>query len=256
MGHADQVSLELPEDPPWSGWDVLLMALVTLFCMAVFSLGAFAIGMHLPAFQGAQLQDLARDPRIVLPVQAAAYAVVILFMYLLVRLMYHRRFWATVKWTWPELGRGGMFVLGGMGLAIAVQLASAFLPIPKSMPIERMFKTPVGAYLMGAFGISMAPLMEELFFRGFLYPVLARRMGMWPGIVVTAAAFAALHQSQLGYAWAPLLLLFVVGTVLTYTRARTGSVACSFLIHMGYNLLLFAVLWHFSEHFRNFQKAM
>jgi hypothetical protein len=44
--------------------------------------------------------------------------------------------------------------------------------------------------------------------------------------------------------------------VLTYTRARTGSVARGFLIHVGYNLTLFAALWHVSEHFRNFEKAM
>lgn len=235
---------------------MLLIAFVALFSILLFSLGAFGIATHLPAFRGIPMQELAHDPRLLLPVQMAAYAVVIAFMVLLVRVMYKQKFWPSVKWNWPQFNQGCSYLLGGMGLALLVQVSSAFLPIPKSMPIENMFKTPIGAYLMGVFGISVAPLMEELFFRGFLYPALARRLRIWPGIVVTAIAFAALHASQLGHAWAPVLLLFVVGMVLTVTRARTGSVANGFLMHVGYNLTLFVLLWQFSDHFRHMDKGM
>jgi uncharacterized protein len=245
-----------PENPPWSGWDVLLIAVAELFCILVFSFGTFAIAIHLPAFRHVPAQDLARDPRVILPVQVAAYAVVVLFMYALVRHSYGRPFWPSVKWNWRRARPALAYVGGGVLLATAVQAASSVLPIPKSLPIEKMFNTQSGAYLMAAFGISIAPLMEELFFRGFLYPVLARRMGMWAGVLLTGAAFAALHESQLGHAWAPVMLLFVVGVVLTLARARTGSVAAGFLIHVGYNLMLFASLWYMSDHFRHLERAM
>jgi hypothetical protein len=108
---------------------------------------------------------------------------------------------------------------------------------------------------MAAFGTLIAPLVEELFFRGFLYPVLARRVGMVAGIVLTALPFALIHESQLARAWAPLLLLFFVGVILTTARARTGSVATSVLIHMGYNATLFIMLYLASDHFRHLERV-
>jgi hypothetical protein len=142
----------------------------------------------------------------------------------------------------------------GVALALLVQSASALLPIPKSLPIDRYFRDMLGAYLMAAFGLTFAPLVEELFFRGFLYPALARRWGLAAGVVVTSALFAMIHASQLAHAWAPLLLLFFVGIVLTVVRARTHSVATTLLIHVGYNGTLFGMLYLASEHFRHFEK--
>ena len=42
--------------------------------------------------------------------------------------------------------------------------------------------------------------------------------------------FALLHQGQLARAWAPLMLLFVVGIVLTTVRARYDSLAASWIV--------------------------
>ncbi|MFB3917864.1 MAG: lysostaphin resistance A-like protein [Terriglobales bacterium] len=238
-------------DPPWTGWDVLLIALVALFSIVVFSIAAFAYLGRLALFQGRSVAELAMDPRIIVPVQTGAYVVVLAFMYWIVR-SYGRRFWSAVHWKWP--GRLFPCMFAGVVLAIGIQLSSALLPIPKQLPIERLFRTPLGAYLMGVFGITAAPLVEELFFRGFLYPVLARRLGIAPGVVVTSILFAFIHQSQLGHAWGPLLLLFIVGLVLTIVRARTDSVAPGFLIHVSYNFSLFLLLWSSTGHFRHFER--
>jgi membrane protease YdiL (CAAX protease family) len=148
------------------------------------------------------------------------------------------------------------FLLGGMGFAVVVELASHWLPIPKSLPVDKYFSNTAGAYLMAAFGVTLAPLLEELFFRGMLYPVLRRAYGMWAGVLVTAAAFAAIHGAQLGNAWAPLVSIFVVGIVFTLVRQGTDSVAASFLMHCGYNLMLFSMLWVGSDHFRHMEKAL
>ena len=197
--------------------------------------------------------DLARDPRVVLPAQFAAYLVVIVFMISLIRTRGHR-FWTAVRWNW--LGRAwfGWMTLG-VGLAVMVQSASALLPIPKSLPIERYFRDTLGAWMMAGFGVTLAPLVEELYFRGFMYPALARRLGVVLGVVITSALFAFIHTSQLAHAWAPLLLLFLVGAVLTTVRARTNSVAATLLIHIGYNGTLFTMLYLASDHFRHLEKV-
>jgi hypothetical protein len=108
--------------------------------------------------------------------------------------------------------------------------------------------------MLAAFGVTLAPLMEELFFRGFLYPVLARRIGVPTAVAITALSFALIHASQLAHAWGPLLLLFFVGLALTIARVRTGSVATSFLMHVGYNGTLFTAMYLASDHFRNLER--
>ena len=146
-------------------------------------------------------------------------------------------------------------LLGGVALALFVDFASRYLPMPKSLPIEKFFTDAPTAYLMSALGVILAPLLEELFFRGLFYPLVRRSVGVTPAVLLTATLFAFIHGAQLGYAWAPLLSIFVVGVVLTLVRQLTESVSASYLVHCGYNLALFGMLWIGSDHFRHLEKV-
>jgi uncharacterized protein len=241
------------EDPPWSAWDVLRIALVALFVIVVCSFAMMWFAMHRRAFPGTPMVDLARDPLVIIPAQFFAYIVLVIFMYQMVTREYHRPFLSTVRWLWPG-GHWAAFVALGVALAVSGQLLGALLPVPKSLPIDQFFRTRAGAYVMAIFGVTVAPFVEELFFRGFLYPVLARRLGMAGGVALTALAFALVHASQLAHAWGPLLVLFLVGSALTTVRAVTRSVAASMLVHIGYNLTLFTMLYFASQHFRHFDR--
>jgi membrane protease YdiL (CAAX protease family) len=188
--------------------------------------------------------------------QTLCYLVVVAFMHFLVEIRYRAPFWTAVKWHWPSgIGTLG-YLAGGLALAIGVQLASAFLPIPKSLPIQELLKAPSSAWLLAAFGILVAPFVEEMFFRGFLYPVLARRWSVGAAVLLTALPFAAIHGGQLDYHWAPLLLLLAVSLAFTVARAVTGSVAVPFLLHVGYNTTLFAGLFWATDGFRHMEKAL
>jgi membrane protease YdiL (CAAX protease family) len=240
------------EDPVWNFWDVLRIAVLAVVAIGLFSVLAMTIAAPPGGRRSAAAAELARDPRLVVPAQLAAYVIVMAFMVALVHSR-GRGFWSAIRWNWPRVAWVGYAALG-VALAITIQTASTLLPIPKSLPIEKYFTDMEGAYLMAAFGILIAPLVEEMFFRGFLYPVLARRLGMVAGVAVTAMAFALIHESQLAHAWGPLLLLFFVGLVLTGVRARTGSVGASFLIHTGYNATLFLLMFLASDGFRHLEK--
>lgn len=235
------------ENPVWGFLDVIRIAVLALVTSIVLGTVAAAIALQIPAFRGLPPAQLAHEPRIVVPVQFAAYVIVVLFMYFLVRAR-APSFLRAVRWKWPRTGV--TFVVAGVALAFFVMMAQTVLPMPKSVPFELYFRDPTGAWLMAIFGTAVAPFVEEMFFRGFLYPVLARSLGMIAGIVLTAAGFALLHQGQLAHAWVPLLLLFFVGLVLTIARARTGSVAPGWLIHVSYNTTLLALLYLQSDHFR------
>jgi len=60
--------------------------------------------------------------------------------------------------------------MGCFGLAYLDQVV---MPGPTNAPIEKMISSPRAAWMMFAFGVTMAPFFEEMFFRGFLLPALA-----------------------------------------------------------------------------------
>jgi len=73
-------------------------------------------------------------------------------------------------------------------------------------------------------------------------------------LMATAACFALIHGEQLGHAWAPLFVIFVVGLVLTAVRVSSQSVGASFVVHAFYNATLFVTIFVGTNGFRNFDK--
>ena len=248
------VAADVPRFPSWGWGDVVAVLTLTIFAVFVFSLVALGIARTFPEYHNVPLSELATNARVIVGAQAAAYPFVVLGIFLLVRSRSRQRFAAAIHWNWPAAGAPGFF-LGGIVLAVVVESLSRFLPIPKSLPMDKYFTDASSAYLLAAFGLTLAPWLEELFFRGMLYPLLRRSFGVAASVTLTAAAFAAIHGAQLGYAWAPILSIFVVGVAFTLTRARTDSVAASFLMHSGYNFALFALLWLASDHFRHLERV-
>lgn len=89
--------------------------------------------------------------------------------------------------------------------------------------------------------VIMAPLLEELVFRGVLQTALMRLMKgrRWPAMLITAAVFSAIHG------WVVptqgLLPLFVLGLVFGYVYERTGSLLTPILAHAVFNAMNIAI---------------
>ncbi|MDC7786451.1 CPBP family intramembrane metalloprotease [Rhodoplanes sp. TEM] len=82
--------------------------------------------------------------------------------------------------------------------------------------------------------VIVAPIGEELLFRGFVFRGCARSdTGAMPTIVLTAFVFALLHVQ---YDWVGILLIFAVGLLLGWLRWRTGSTTLVILLHVLLNL--------------------
>src|SRR5207245_7834277 len=193
--------------------------------------------------------EVAGYPWVTVLAQLIAYIVVLLFMVSLVNRVPGESFWRAILWNCPQ--RWSAYFFGCVLLALALQGLSHFLPMPKELPIDRFFRTPREAWALSLFGVSLAPLLEEFFFRGFLYPVLVRRLGVVMAILLTSASFGLIHAPQLGRAWAPVLVVFLVGLALTIMRAVTKSVAASLLMHVAYNATLSNVTVVVSYGFRH-----
>jgi len=241
-----------PADPAWSGWDLLGLVAVTVVTLVACSVAALFAAKFV-FYPHAALTELARNALVVVAGQGVGYLFVLGYMYVLVtRQRRHPDFLAAIHWNWPA--RPGLYLAGGVVLSIALQLLAHLLPIPKNLPIDTFFSTSVQAWVLAIFGITLAPLMEELLFRGFLYPTLERYTGFSVAVPVTALAFALVHASQLKSAWGPLLVIFMVGLALTIVRAKKDSVAASFLMHASYNATLSVLLFAATDGFRHMEK--
>ena len=305
-------------EPVWSVLDVGIIALFTFCNLLVFTFIAITIASAIPHLRGLPTSQLANMPLVLLPPEIVAYLAMVRFMSKLVQRKGGGPLLRAVQWRFPQ--QVASYGLLGILLALFIVSASRLLPMPKSLPIDEVFHDRLSAYLMMAFGISLAPFFEELFFRGFLYPALTRMKAkswfwlttlllVWPvwlfvllglrkigfpqiharladfytslaislglivlsavlafrtrvlenysthlALVATAVCFALIHGEQLGHAWAPLLVIFIVGLVLTAVRVRAHSVAASFIVHAFYNATLFVTIFVGTNGFRNLDK--
>ena len=86
----------------------------------------------------------------------------------------------------------------------------------------------------------LAPIAEEIFFRGFLYGGLRRRMGALGAMLTSTLLFTALHFSLDAF-----IPIFVLGLFLAWLYERTGSLYPGMLLHAANNglaLVLLAIL--------------
>jgi len=242
-----------PEDPVWGFSDVVLIALFAFFSLIFILVLAVVLAHSSRYFRSTSAVKLADNALILVPAQAVGSLLIVVFMVQILRLKYKANFATAIGWNRPALGLTVFAIAGGGGLAILSEIVSNLLQkwIPKSLPIDELFHDARSAYMLSFLGILVAPVVEELFFRGFLYPVLARATGVTAGILLTAAAFAVVHAGQLAQAWIPLMVIFGVGIAFTAVRARTKSVATTVLMHMSYNATIFALLFFSSQGFRH-----
>jgi len=83
--------------------------------------------------------------------------------------------------------------------------------------------------------VVLAPLAEELFFRGLVQSYLRRILGgAWAGVLGTSAMFALAHWQQVQAVPA----MFVLAVFLGYNYERTGRLTAPILIHALFNAVM------------------
>lgn len=240
------------ENPVWNGWDVLLITALTIVAMLVLQVMVIFGALWL-VYPHSTFSIVVQKPILLLVSQLLVYLATAALMVMLVEGKYHAPFWSAIRWNWPDAA-WGLLALGAVML-FALTLLQNLLPMPKDTPFEHLFDRPRDAYLLSIIAVTVGPLMEELFFRGLLYPVLARRLGVLWGILLTALPFGLIHLPQYGWAWGAALVIFLVGVVCGAVRAATKSVGASFLVHAGYNGTQMVIALVATHGFRHLDKA-
>jgi CAAX protease family protein len=187
---------------------VLQIVFLTVAAVAVF-LPVVAVAAQRLLYPKDAFLDVVTYPVVTVLGQGLAYLVILGFMVAIVKREPGRDFLQAIRWNWPN--NWSAYLLAGVTLSFTLQGIAHFLPIPKEVPMDRFFRTASEAWALSLFGVTFAPLLEELFFRGFLYPVLTRRF--WVAIVVLAAttSLSLIYTVKLKWTKGALLAVLMVG---------------------------------------------
>jgi membrane protease YdiL (CAAX protease family) len=131
--------------------------------------------------------------------------------------------------------------LAGVALFFAGRVLAAVVSVlvPQGGPaaIETFVDWPSASLAVATVAV-VAPVAEELFFRGFVYGSLAPRVGVVAASAITVVAFVLPHLPQVWGAWGALAALVLTSIVLTALRVLTGSTVVSAAAHLTHNVLL------------------
>ncbi len=146
-----------------------------------------------------------------------------------------------------DLAWGVAFLALAVLLVLAVALVSGWIVQPDESPqrdLQELLRGLSGwgpSLVMFLTVAGLAPFFEELVFRGFLLPVLARRQSMTAALIFSALLFGAIHLQPAG-----LPVLGTLGFVLGLAMRHTGSLRTPILIHACWNGCLFLLIRAFA----------
>lgn len=186
----------------------------------------------------------------VLAAQMIFYAPVLGYIYHLVVIRYRLGFWAGLEWGQMKPQRSLGLFLGGVLLASVSVRLPTFLPDRDTFPLQQMFSSVAAAYAVTGFAVLVAPFMEELIFRGMLFAIFERQVGLRFAVAGSAILFAAFHIPEYWGAWNHLFLVALAGCVFSLARGVTGSLASSVILHLAYNATLMTTLFIDTHHFQ------
>jgi len=102
---------------------------------------------------------------------------------------------------------------------------------------EYFINYPLTKYVLIASAILLAPIAEELYFRGVLYVSLRARLGVLGGAVLSAVVFAAIHGLPAAF-----ITLLIVGLMLAYVFERYKSLTPAIIAHLVNNSISMCIL--------------
>jgi uncharacterized protein len=216
-----------------------------------------ALGVYIVAFLLAGLATLPlirlMEPEtdltnIVLTTAAALVILGVLFLWLST---YHKGWLGVMRLpergTWrKEIGSGVLFALGLYPVMVIVVggLLTFLLQTISGEQVEAPQQVgehlpAIGTALTIVYAIVIAPVGEELFFRGVLFRSLRDRHGFWVGAMGSAVGFALIHYIPGSAVDAALLMIvmFFTGLALCFLYERRGTIVAPLAAHMTFNVI-------------------
>ena len=137
---------------------------------------------------------------------------------------------------------GGCATLIYFILSIISMQVFSFTPDQKGGLLAQMaLQSGAGQFVWIIFTLFIAPLVEELLFRGILLGGLNRSFGVWWGIALSNLLFISLHYSEAIYFWPAFIGIALLSATATRQRLTQKAIGPAVAVHFGYNLVIVGV---------------
>jgi membrane protease YdiL (CAAX protease family) len=153
------------------------------------------------------------------------------------------------KWVDPLYGLAA-FPIYYLVLVIAVLITQALVPSfnagqAQDLGLNGRYGTVQLIFIFICLA-GLAPLAEEILFRGFIYSSLKKAMSLWGAVLITSSLFAAGHLAE-GGSSGPLYIgaidTFILSLVLIYLREKTGRLWAGVTLHSLKNIIAFVSIF-------------
>ena len=221
-----------PRQPVWNIWQGLfLIALVTII---EFPLGWLDTPKDLDSLRG------------ILNFIGVGFGdVLIYFLVIWVFLRLIRRPFADLGFVKPLKRYVILGFVVGVALFVGIGLLGSVLSQLLGVPAPQSFALAVKGVnykwefvLLTGLGGVVAPIKEEMLFRGLIYPPLRQTLGKGKGMLLTGLFFATLHLDIVRF-----LPLLIGGVVLTWLYERSSSIWPAIIAHGTWNSIMAIALW-------------
>jgi len=145
---------------------------------------------------------------------------------------------------------GGLLLYPLIVLAIAAPLTYLFQTLSGSEPTTPdqlpQHLNAAQAFASVVLAVLIAPVVEELYFRGVLFRSLRDRHGFWVGAIVSGVIFGLVHYVPAPWQDSMLLqsIMVFTGIALAWIYERRGNLVANVAAHMAFNAVGIAlILW-------------
>lgn len=220
---------------------LLLFGFIYFFgAILYFSAAGVVIELQHPELTPVQLED--RVQRHIISPTGIAVMYLVQFCLLMPLLLLAAHFKTQ---SWRETLAFNRFGLKSLGFWLSILIAYLLLQVL----INSIFEIPSSDFLASISGtqnlwlalvvVTLAPWLEELLFRGYLFKAWRHTWLGLPGtLFLTSILFVVLHGNQ--YHWVHLTFVLMLSVILGLSREKTGSVWVPVILH-GVNNFLSAI---------------
>lgn len=226
--------------PPWGMPEIAATVLLTIAVLGVVSL---VMGLVLRVL-GVSSTNAENDPvgaavlavgQILIDVGAVALAA----YFSLKKYRLSPRAWGLRRRTPFDLPRCAAVLALSFGTLIGYQAVISVLGLdnlaPQQQNIQDLLKQRAALPVTLVFIVAIAPTLEEMFFRGFLFHGFRRHLSMTGAAWVSGVLFGAIHVNGIDYIG--LVIPFsIIGFLFAHMVGRTGSLWNAILVHACFNI--------------------
>lgn len=231
-----------PDNPPWGLFAAVTAWIASIALLFVMQLLA-VLGYFLSKYSLADLTNFRvlveadKSALIFVSVLAVipAHLATLFVIWALVTNFGRWPFWRPLGWSFsPRVGLGMSVVIALVMLVIGVGITN--LIHGDKTQLDQIIASSRAARFATAFlATATAPLIEEMVYRGMLYPALRRLTGALWAVIAVSVLFTFVHVFQYANNLGVITAIALLSLTLTATRAISGRLLPCFIIHLIFN---------------------